>query len=88
MLNPLKQNKIEPSDKFNVENQTAKAPIPKRDKKIKKNFLDVTALIRSIQRAEGNIDCFRRGEGYCEKTECPWYVYCIGNSENINNQGK
>lgn len=82
MPNPLEQNKVELSGKFNVENQTAKVPIPKRNKKI--NFLDVTALIRSIQRAEGNIDCFRRAEGYCERMDCAWYVYCIGNSETIN----
>ncbi|MBN1932341.1 MAG: hypothetical protein JW786_12125 [Desulfobacterales bacterium] len=71
-----------------MENQTAKVSVPKGDKNIKENFLDVTALIRSIQRAEGNIDCFRRKEGYCDRTECAWYVYCIGNVENTNIEGK
>jgi hypothetical protein len=48
-----------------------KTPLPKKD------FLDRTALIRSIQRAEGNPDCFRKGKVYCDQLECAWRKYCL-----------
>ena len=41
------------------------------------DFLDITALVRSLQRAEGNPDCFRRAEGGCDKTDCAWRKYCL-----------
>lgn len=46
-----------------------------RDKKV--CFLDITALIRSIQRAEGNIDCFRRQKVNCDQIHCDWRPYCF-----------
>ena len=44
-----------------------------------KNFVDLTALIRSIQRAEGNTDCFRRGafDIWCDQMECTWRAHCF-----------
>ena len=44
---------------------------------LKKSFLDVTKLIRSIQRAEGNPDCFRRPHGHCDRVDCAWRKYCL-----------
>jgi hypothetical protein len=43
----------------------------------RKDFVDITALVRSIQRAEGNIDCFRKGLANCDRVDCSWYVYCL-----------
>ncbi len=45
----------------------------------KKNFVDLTALIRSIQRAEGNKDCYRRvASGLsCNQMECAWRAHCF-----------
>lgn len=43
----------------------------------KERFLDITALIRSIQRAEGNIDCFRRQKVNCDQINCDWRPYCF-----------
>ncbi len=40
--------------------------------------VDVTGLIRSIQRVEGNIDCFRRSRRGCPEIECCWRPYCLG----------
>jgi len=34
------------------------------------NFCDLTRLIRSIQRLEGNPDCFGIVENSCERTGC------------------
>jgi len=44
---------------------------------MRRDRVDMTALIRSIQRAEGNPDCFRRGEPDCPYMECAWRSYCL-----------
>jgi hypothetical protein len=38
----------------------------------KKSFLDIVTLIRSIQRAEGNTDCFQMGMIDCDQVDCKW----------------
>ena len=43
---------------------------------VRENFLDLPNLVRSIQRAEGNIDCFQRLDS-CEETSCCWRPYCL-----------
>jgi hypothetical protein len=43
----------------------------------KKNFLDITKLIRSIQRAEGNTDCFQKGMVDCDQLDCKWRSFCL-----------
>lgn len=43
----------------------------------KKSFLDMTALIRSIQRAEGNTDCFQKGIVDCDQLDCKWRSFCL-----------
>lgn len=40
--------------------------------------LDKTELIRKIQLAEGNFDCFARaGGGECGQSECLWRQDCL-----------
>lgn len=46
-------------------------------------YVDITAMIRSLQRTEGNIDCFRRGQADCDQLECAWRQYCLGNAKSI-----
>lgn len=37
------------------------------------------ALIRNIQRSEGNFDCFGRAiEKNCDQTACCWRTDCLG----------
>jgi hypothetical protein len=43
----------------------------------KKNFLDIVTLIRSIQRAEGNMDCFQMGMIDCDQVDCKWRSFCL-----------
>ena len=43
----------------------------------KKSFLDMATLIRSIQRAEGNTDCFRMGMIDCDQLGCKWRSFCF-----------
>jgi len=41
------------------------------------NSPDLTHLIRSVQRLEGNPDCFRKAKGNCDHLDCVWRVYCL-----------
>lgn len=39
--------------------------------------LSKTELIRKIQLAEGNFDCFAKADqGHCDQTECLWWQDC------------
>ncbi|MBW1784981.1 MAG: SAP domain-containing protein [Deltaproteobacteria bacterium] len=49
----------------------------------KRNFLDMTSLIRSIQRSEGNPDCFLKGQAECDRTDCSWRLYCMGKEPKL-----
>jgi len=51
-------------------------PASVREWHAREDFLDPVQLLRSIQRAEGNPDCFRRKDN-CEEMECAWRPYCI-----------
>jgi hypothetical protein len=44
---------------------------------MRNDLFDLTNLIRSIQRAEGNPDCFSRAQGYCDRLDCAWREYCL-----------
>ena len=46
----------------------------------KPNYVDFINLVRSIQRAEGNIDCYRRGRQQCERMDCVWRDHCLKES--------
>jgi hypothetical protein len=35
-------------------------------------------LIRAIQLAEGNFDCFGRASGYCDQVNCLFRKDCLG----------
>jgi hypothetical protein len=48
-----------------------------KEKDSREDFLDTTNLVRSIQRAEGNPDCFRKAEDYCDRLDCSWRQYCL-----------
>ena len=38
---------------------------------------DITRLIRSVQRLEGDPDCFGTATGACDRTDCLWREYCL-----------
>jgi len=54
----------------------AKETSPKID------YLDITAMIRSLQRTEGYKDCFRTGISDCDQIKCAWRQYCLHNYES------
>jgi hypothetical protein len=39
--------------------------------------VDLIHLIRSIQRLEGNPDCFRSAIQNCGRVDCAWRIYCL-----------
>jgi hypothetical protein len=41
------------------------------------DLCDVARLIRSIQRLEGNPDCFGAAGSSCDQTLCAWRDYCL-----------
>ena len=45
--------------------------------KSKLDYVDLVNLIRSIQRAEGNLDCYRTGRQQCERMNCVWRDHCL-----------
>lgn len=47
------------------------------------HHVDITAMIRSLQRTEGLTDCFRRGLSDCDQLECAWRQYCLEKSDGI-----
>jgi hypothetical protein len=42
---------------------------------------DLTHFIRSMQRLEGNPDCFRRTNQDCDRGDCVWRAYCLEASQ-------
>ena len=57
--------------------KTAKISISDKD-----NYLDINELVRSIQRAENNVDCFRKGNKDCKQVDCAWREYCLDELDN------
>lgn len=42
------------------------------------NTMKKAEIIRTIQRAEGNFDCFgRASSGFCDQAECSWKEDCF-----------
>ena len=44
------------------------------------NLPDITNLIRSVQRIEGNPDCFGKSDGNCDRLDCAWRELCLKQS--------
>jgi hypothetical protein len=40
--------------------------------------VDIIAMVRSLQRSAGVMDCFRIGNADCDMTDCEWRSYCLG----------
>ena len=43
----------------------------------KPDYVDLVNLVRSIQRAERNIDCYRSGRQQCDQVNCVWRDHCL-----------
>ena len=56
---------------------THEAAISTKEHNTDMGLVDIVVLIRSVQRAEGNPDCFRKSEGYCDRQDCEWRRFCL-----------
>jgi hypothetical protein len=45
-------------------------------------------LIRSIQLAEGNFDCFGSATAYCDQQGCAWRSLCLDGGNGGNGSGE
>ena len=45
--------------------------------KSKLDYVDIVNLVRSIQRAEGKLDCYRTGRQQCDQMNCDWRDHCL-----------
>ena len=52
-------------------------PEPLENRPIQRGYVDITAMIRSLQRTEGFEDCFRTGLSECDQLKCAWRQYCL-----------
>lgn len=63
--------------KVSIPNDTCISRISPKEK-TENRYVDITAMIRSLQRTEGQSDCFRRGIMDCDELKCTWRQYCLG----------
>lgn len=68
--------KIQLLDKMGTEDTSNSTP----------DYVNLVNLVRSIQRAEGNIDCYRRGRQECDRMSCAWRNHCLIGSEEKSPQ--
>jgi len=47
-------------------------------KGIKPENMGKPEVIRSIQKAEGDFDCYGSATGFCDQTNCMWREDCLG----------
>jgi hypothetical protein len=50
----------------------------------RQHYVDITAMIRSLQRTEGLTDCFRRGIADCDQLDCAWRQYCLAKGDRLH----
>lgn len=53
-----------------------------KDRGIKAGRMTKADMIRTIQRNEGNFDCFATAtNGFCDQFDCSWREDCLGSSK-------
>ena len=55
--------------------------VDRTDTGLSNNLPDITRLVRSVQRIEGNPDCFGKADGNCDRLDCAWREYCLKESQ-------
>ena len=52
--------------------------------RLAEDILILTELVRSLQRTEGNPDCFRsRDAENCDQQDCAWRAYCLAPTDGL-----
>ena len=50
---------------------------PPKNSDFKDRSIDLKHLIQSIQRVEGNLDCFGTADKNCDRMDCAWRELCL-----------
>lgn len=85
------QIKVNPKIQMEEDGSSRSAPcIPKSSQTSGRDerYIDITAMIRSLQRTEGLADCFRRGIADCDQLECTWRQYCLGPADDLKHENE
>jgi len=48
-----------------------------RNQGVNTRNLKKVEVIRALQRAEGNFDCFGRSDDFCDRGDCAWLGDCV-----------
>jgi hypothetical protein len=81
MADRLKINNQIKGNEDNHAGPDACVPLRSQRNPLDRRYVDITAMIRSLQRTEGLADCFRSGLGDCEQLECAWRQYCLSDGK-------
>jgi hypothetical protein len=81
MIDQSKINKPTPSNLKNNKPNDCMAGLTNRRKE--RGYINITDMIRSLQRTEGLNDCFRRSMADCDQLECAWRQYCLKNTDGL-----
>jgi len=61
----------------------------KKNTVVIKNFPEIKHLIQSIQRIEGNPDCFGKAGGDCDILDCAWHELCLKEAQkSVKDSGR
>ena len=76
------KTKVNPADRSKTEEDEIDKRMPTLIDRtdacgLRQRYVDITAMIRSLQRTEGHTDCFRSGLADCDQLECAWRQYCL-----------
>lgn len=83
MVDDLKTDKPTPVESKRKNGETDNC-MPDLGKNISnQSHVNITDMIRSLQRTEGHSDCFRTGMADCDQLECAWRRYCLKNPESL-----
>ncbi len=53
---------------------------------LKTSRMSKVDLVRQIQMAEGNFECFATAvDGYCDRTDCSWRDDCFTSAKKLKN---
>jgi hypothetical protein len=83
MADPSKIDRAEHSASQTDEPDDCLMPDTTANSTQQRDYVDITAMIRSLQRTEGFRDCFRTGLSDCDQIECAWRRYCLQKPDSL-----
>ncbi len=89
MIDQYRSSLPENQDPYGSNNPSEKTS---RDRGVNKKrpagHVDITAMVRSLQRTAGTTDCFRMGNADCDILDCDWRTFCLGKPADQKKNGR